>query len=63
MTGVFKNIVAVSGALVALLAISIFLGLSMGSSGAGFSTMAQAVREAFHSGSMMHDIIWKIRFP
>ncbi len=63
MTGVFKNIVAVSGVLVVLLAISIFLGLSMGSSGAGFSAMAQAVRDAFHSGSMMHDIIWKIRFP
>ncbi|MBS3732820.1 MAG: iron ABC transporter permease [Desulfobacterales bacterium] len=63
MSGVFKNIVAVSCLLVVLLVITIFLGLSMGSSGAGFSAIAQAVSDAFHSGSMMHDIIWKIRFP
>ncbi|MFP4650704.1 MAG: FecCD family ABC transporter permease [Desulfobacterales bacterium] len=63
MSGVFRRILAVSGVMILLLGIAVFLGLSMGSSGAGVSAVADSFAGLFSSGETIHDIIWKLRFP
>ncbi len=61
--GVVRRIISVSAVMLLLLGISMFLGLSMGSSGAGFKEIAGAFGQLFSGSGVMHDIIWKIRFP
>jgi len=63
MTAVVKRIFLVSAILAVLLAAAGFLGLTMGSSGAGAADVIRAIRDFFRDESLMHSIIWKIRFP
>ncbi|MFW6271602.1 MAG: FecCD family ABC transporter permease [Desulfosalsimonas sp.] len=63
MSSVFKRILTVSGLMILLLGFSMFLGLSMGSSGAGFSAVKESVSGFFSHEGTIHAIVWKIRFP
>ncbi len=63
MGSVSGKILAVSGLMILLLCIFMLLGLSMGSSGAGFSHIIESFKGFFSDDGTMHAIIWKIRFP
>lgn len=45
------------------LALLMFLGLSLGSAGTGSRPFAEVVRSLYHPESLMHAIVWEIRFP
>ncbi len=49
--------------LLGLLILSIFLGLSMGSSGNGADAVFKSLFGMYEADSMLHTIIWRIRFP
>ncbi len=63
MTAVVRRILLISALLLILLVAAIFLGLTMGSSGAGAAAVIGAIRDFFRDDSLMYSIIWKIRFP
>jgi iron complex transport system permease protein len=63
MTEVVRRIILVTIVLSFVLAAAIFLGLAMGSSGSGISAVIGAVKDFFKEDTLMHSIIWKIRFP
>jgi len=63
MPGVIKRILAVSGLMLALLLAAGFLGISMGSSGAGLASLTDTFRALQDPSSMTYAIIWKIRLP
>ena len=56
------RILVVSLVLVVVLAFSIIIGLSLGPTGSVTQTMASLFQEK-NVDSMLHTIIWKIRFP
>ncbi|MCF8094652.1 MAG: iron ABC transporter permease [Desulfobacteraceae bacterium] len=63
MSGVFTRIFGVSCLMLVLLAVSMFFGLSMGSSGAGFPDIIESITSFFKGEGTMHAIIWKLRLP
>lgn len=60
---IIKRLLLVSFLLLALLILSIFLGLSMGSSGNGANAVFKTLFGMYEADSMLHTIIWRIRFP
>ena len=58
-----KRLTAVSFLLLILLAVAVFLGLSIGSTGGGIKNVWQALIGEKGNGSMLDTIIWRIRFP
>lgn len=63
MTTVPRRIFLVSAIMLVLLFAAVFLGLTMGSSGAGVSAVLDALGDVFRDQGLMYSIIWKIRFP
>ncbi|MFW6333798.1 MAG: FecCD family ABC transporter permease [Desulfosalsimonas sp.] len=63
MSGVSRRIAAVSGLLLLLLFASMFLGLTMGSSGFFLSPVIDSLGGVFTGEGTVHAIVWKIRFP
>ncbi len=60
---VLKRIALVTGAAAVFLVAAMFLGVSMGSSGAGWSAIVETARAINEPGTTAHAIIWNIRFP
>ncbi len=60
---IIKRLLLVSFLLLGLLMLSIFLGLSMGSSGNGAKAVFKSLSGISETDSMLHTIIWRIRFP
>ena len=60
---VFKKMLTVSSLLLLLLLISVFAGLSLGSTGGGFQWVWQSVINKSTTDSMLNTIIWQVRFP
>jgi iron complex transport system permease protein len=60
---VFKRMLTVSSLLLILLLISVFAGLSLGSTGGGFQWVWQSVINKSATDSMLNTIIWQVRFP
>lgn len=60
---IVKRITLISGISSALLLVAMLLGVSMGSSGAGWSAILETVTAINDPGSPAYAIIWKIRFP
>ncbi len=60
---VLKRISLVTAVSAAFLLAAMFLGVSMGSAGAGWSAIVDTVKAINDPGTTAHAIIWKIRFP
>jgi iron complex transport system permease protein len=60
---VVKRIALVTGVSLIFLLAAMFLGISMGSSGAGWTAILDTINALNETGSPAHAIIWKIRFP
>lgn len=60
---VLKRIALVTGAAAVFLVAAMFLGVSMGSSGAGWSAIVETARAFNEPGTTAHAIVWNIRFP
>jgi iron complex transport system permease protein len=60
---VLKRIVCVSSLFLVLLLMTIFIGISIGSTGNGVKAVLQSLFGQGEAGSMMNTIIWQIRFP
>jgi iron complex transport system permease protein len=60
---IIKRLLFVSFLLFGLLTLSIFLGLSMGSSGNGAKAVFNSLSGMNETDSMLYTIIWKIRLP
>ncbi len=58
-----KRIFSVSFFLLLLLIVTIFLGISLGSTAGGFKAIVESLLNIGDSDSMLNTIIWKIRFP
>lgn len=58
-----KRISAISLLLILLLAAAIFFGISMGSTGIGIKETLRSLLGYSDTDSMLHTIIWRIRFP
>jgi iron complex transport system permease protein len=58
-----KRISAISLLLILLLAAAIFFGISMGSTGTGIKETLRSLLGYSDTDSMLHTIIWRIRFP
>lgn len=63
LPAVVKRITLVTLISVVMLTAAMFLGVSMGSSGAGWSAIMETVKAVNEPGTTAHAIIWKIRFP
>ncbi|MCP4578947.1 MAG: iron ABC transporter permease, partial [Deltaproteobacteria bacterium] len=62
-SSILGRMLAVSLLLMALLGVSMFLGLSMGSTGGGLKGIWQTLTGMNRSDTMMDTIIWQVRFP
>jgi iron complex transport system permease protein len=60
---VVKRITGVTLVSVLILAAAMFLGIAMGSSGAGWSAISETIKAINEPGTPAYAIIWKIRFP
>ncbi|MFO8110905.1 MAG: iron ABC transporter permease [Desulfosalsimonadaceae bacterium] len=60
---VLKRIALVTAAAAVFLVAAMFLGVSMGSSGAGWSAIVETARAINEPGTTAHAIVWDIRFP
>ncbi|SPD71742.1 conserved membrane hypothetical protein [uncultured Desulfobacterium sp.] len=60
---VLKRLVTVSSVLFLLMVIAVFAGLSLGSTGGGFSSVWQSITGKLADDSMLNTIIWQVRFP
>ena len=58
-----KRVVTASSVLILLLGFAIVLGISMGSTDSGIKDVFQNLLSTKEPESMLHTIIWKIRFP
>ena len=63
MPFVWKRLLTISCLLICLLLPVMFLGLCAGSSGTQFTAVYDALTGSGKTDSMLHDIIWRIRFP
>ena len=60
---IIKRLLLVSFLLLALLILSIFIGLSTGSSGNSANAVFKSLFGMYEADSMLHTIIWRIRLP
>ncbi len=60
---VIKRILIINSLLALLLLGTMFLGLSMGSTGGSMGDVWRSLKGEEGGGAMLNDIIWKIRFP
>ena len=63
MPFVWKRLLTISGLLVCLLLPVLFLGLCAGSSDIQFMAVYDALTGSGNTDSILHDIVWRIRFP
>ncbi len=63
LPAVVKRIFLVTGIMLVFLGGAMLLGVSMGSSGAGWVAIKESVSALNDPGSPLHSIIWKIRLP
>ena len=63
LPAIVKRIALISGVSIVFLLGAMFLGISMGSSGAGWGAIRDTVAALGEPGSSAHAIIWQIRFP
>lgn len=63
LPAIVKRIALISGVSILFLLGTMFLGISMGSSGAGWGAIRDTVTALVEPGSSSHAIIWQIRFP
>ena len=63
MPAILKRILTVSAVMSALFALTVFLGISFGSSGEELRSVFDAMVGLHHPGGMVNTIIWQIRFP
>lgn len=60
---VLKRIVWVSSLFLLLLLMTMLIGISVGSTGNGVKAVLQSLFGEGEAGSMLHTIVWQIRFP
>jgi len=60
---IIKRLLVFSFLLLVLLILSIFMGLSMGSSGNGANAVFKSLFGMYEADSMLYTIIWRIRLP
>ena len=60
---VWKRLLTITSLLIIIVFFAMFLGLSAGSSGIGFMSVYHTLTESGETDSMLHDIVWRIRFP
>ncbi len=63
MALILKKIMAVSGIMIALLAVIMMFGISLGSSDEGFIPFSEILSRLTDPQSLYYTIIWEIRFP
>ncbi|MBW1961722.1 MAG: iron ABC transporter permease [Deltaproteobacteria bacterium] len=60
---VWRRLLSISCILFTLLLVAMFLGLCAGSSGIDFISFIKTLTKSPYTDTMLHDIIWQIRFP